>query len=228
MNSPTKPAYGVEGNPNSNSESLASTILIIGPIIIVLAFLHLSLRLYATLRVTKSAGSDDCTCILAFILLVAYTGLIVKTRQYARHEWELGSESHSTRLSKIVLVETIIGSLALFFSKLSILLLLFRLFSPNRRTRYLIYFGICFATIIAITSIAVDGAFCIPQFGQSFDHSMMVSRCLHQGVWAVVQSTAIVVLNFYIFYLPIPMIWRLKLNLKRKFGILGIFMTSLM
>ena len=227
MASTTEPAYGIT-NPNANPEVLVSAILVIGPIILVLTFLHLSLRLYATLRITRSAGFDDYTCVIAFILLVLYTGLVVGTRHYARHEWNLGPETHAATFSKIALTGTIFGSLALFSSKLSILLLLFRLFSPNQRTRYLIYFGTFFAAIVAIASIAVDGALCTPHLAQSFNKFKVVSRCGYQGVWGVVQSTAIVVLNLYIFYLPIPMICRLKLSLKRKLGILGIFMTSLM
>ena len=223
----TKPLCGVTGDP-SNPQTLASAIIIESTIILALTFLHLSLRLYATLRVTRSAGPDDFISILAFILLVAYTGLVVGTRQYAGHESNIPLESCTEKLFKIGLVDAVIGTSALFFSKLSILLLFFRLFSSNRRTRYLIYFGIAFATTIAITDIAVDGALCIPRRGESFNSSTVISRCAHQGVWAVVQSTAIVVLNLFIFYLPIPIIWRLKLSLKTKLGVLGIFMTSLL
>ena len=172
----TEPGYGVTGNHNGSPEALVSAILIIDPILLVLAFLHLSLRLYATLRITGSAGFDDYTCIVAFIFLVLYTGLVVGTRQYARHEWDLGPATNTARFPKIALTETIFGSLALFFSKLSLLLLLFRLFSPNRWTRYLIYLGISFATSIAVTSIVVDGALCIPHLAQSFNNSRVVSR----------------------------------------------------
>jgi len=129
---------------------------------------------------------------------------------------------------KLILSETIVGALGLLCAKLSILLLLFRLFSPNRRFRYFIYVGIAWATVISLTTVIAAAALCSPRRGEAFNSIMVTQRCPHQEIWAVVQGTLNVLLDFYILYLPIPVIWKLQLGKNRKIGVLGIFMTGLM
>ena len=213
----------------NNHEYLASTIISITTITSGLAFLMLTARLYSTFRITRSSGLDDYTCILAFLFSMANTGLVIHSRHYARHIWDIPLDDFniSTNYVKIVLTEIIVGALGWFFSKLSVLLLLFRLFSPNRLTRYLLFLGIAWALTISLITLALAGAMCAPRRGESFDDLTLSSRCSHQTAWAVIHSVLVLILDFYILYVPIPRIWRLQLSIQRKFGVLSIFMTGI-
>ena len=218
----------ITSNFNSH-EHLASTIIGITTITSGLAFLMLAARLYNTFRVTRSSGLDDYTCILAFLFSMANTGLVIHSRHYARHIWDISLDEFNTGTSyvRIILAEIVVGAFGWLSSKLSILLLLFRLFSPNRLTRYLLSLGIGWALTISVITLALAGAMCAPRHGETFDNLTLSSRCSHQTTWAVVHSVLILILDFYILYVPIPRIWRLQLSLKRKIGVLSIFMTSI-
>lgn len=221
------PPPGVTSN-FQDPPNLAQVIIAVSAIASALAALSLAARLYSTLRVTRSPGLDDFSCIFAFALSMAYTGLVLSTKDYARHAWDLAIISYTAKYLKIILAETLVGALALFFSKVSILLLLFRVFSTKRRTRLFIYFGIVWAALIGCTALVVACALCIPRGNESFDSLPSIERCTHQEIWAVVQGALNVALDLYILYLPIPLVLALQLGLKKKLGVLAIFMTGLM
>ena len=220
------PPQGATSNFN-NPKSLEHTIIAVSAISSVITVVQLSTRVYGTSRITRSAGLDDCMTVIAFLFSMAFTGLVLSRREYARHQWDITLTDISIS-SKMILPEDILAPLALLLSKLSILLLLFRLFSVDRRTRNMIYIGAFWATVTSLTTVIVLGFQCSPRSGESFGSLVWRSRCQHGQLWAVIQGAMNATLDFYLLYLPIPMVWRLRLSVKRKVGVLSIFMTGLM
>lgn len=157
-----------------------------------------------------------------------YRRLVVNTRDNARHQWDLPITAYTASYFKIIFVETIIATIGFLFSKASILLLLFRLFFPTQRFRYFTYIGIIWAIIISSASLIIAGPLCAPRQGESFGSVMVAERCTHEDIWAVVQGTLNMLLDFYIFYLPIPMVLKLQMGRKKKIGVMAVFMTGLM
>ena len=45
---------------------------------------------------------------------------------------------------------------------------------------------------------------------------------------SVAQSVAGVAIDFFIFCLPIPVVWKLQLPLRKKIGVWAVFMTGLL
>lgn len=221
------PPPGIEPN-FLNSVTQATSIVAVSATTSALAFVLLSLRLYSTLGITRSASYDDGASAIAFIFSLSYAGLVIATRDDARHGWDLPISAYTAGYFKIILCETIIAAIGFLFSKLSILLLLFRLFSPTRKFTYFAYIGIAWATIISLTSIVVAGALCAPRDGESFSSMAVAERCTHEEIWAVVQGALNMALDFYILCLPIPMVLSLQMGRKRKIGVMAIFMTGLM
>lgn len=215
--------------PNfQNPVTLTDAIVAVSATTSVLAIFFLFARLYSTLGVTRSAGIEDATCVLASVFSLAYIGLVVDTKEYSRHIWDLPISYFTDRYFKIIMSETFFGALGLLLSKLSILLLYFRQFSPNKRFRGFICFGIICTVMINITTIIVDVALCAPRQGESFSSLSSIQRCTHLQTWAVVQGSLNILLDFYIVYLPVPVVWSLHLYAKKKIGVLAIFMTGLM
>ena len=157
--------------------TLAEPIVAISSTTSALAIILLSARLYSTVRITRSTGYDDCACIAAIIFSLAYMSLIVNTRRYARHTWDMPITEYASSFEKIVFSQIIIGAMSLMFAKLSVLFLLFRLFSPNRLFRFAIYFGIAWATLISLTSIIVSISLCAPHRKETFGSLTLVARC---------------------------------------------------
>ncbi|KAL9630535.1 MAG: hypothetical protein Q9164_006366 [Protoblastenia rupestris] len=221
------PPSGVEPN-FADPVTLADATVAVSITMLVLAVVLLSLRLYSTLRITRSASYDDGVSVLAMMFSIAYIGLIISIKDNARHGWDLPISGYTASYSKVILPEIIFIALGFLFSKVSILLLLFRLFSPTQKFRYLIYVGITWATLISLTSLITAGALCAPRSGESFSSLTVAERCSRQKTWAVVQGALNMSLDFYILYLPIPMVWKLQMEQKRKIGVTAIFMTGFM
>ena len=219
------PPPGVVSNFN-NPVTLASPILAVCIATSVLAIILLCMRLYSTTRITRSASYDDAACVIALVLSLAYAGVVISFRHNARHGWDLPLSAYTPGYAKVVFAEQIFSALSLLFGKISILLLLFRLFAPTRWFRYMIYLGIAWTTVITLVSILVAGALCIPRHGESFGDLPVAERCAKETTWALIAGVSDVVVDLLIIYLPIPMLWKLNMGLQRKIGIMAIFLTG--
>ncbi|KAL8805010.1 MAG: hypothetical protein Q9182_002212 [Xanthomendoza sp. 2 TL-2023] len=219
------PPTGVQPN-FIHPVTLGKEIIAVSVVSSVLAVALLCTRLYSTLKITRSAWYDDVTSVFATAFALAYAALIINTRDNSRHGWDLPISAFDSSFFKIILAETVIGAFSILLSKTSILLLLYRLFAPDKRFRYFVYIGLLWATVIFCTSLVLALVFCVPRPGEAFSSPQVVHRAAHQDIWAVVQGTLNVLLDFYILYIPVPIIWKLKMGRKRRFGVIAIFMTG--
>ena len=96
--------------------------------------------------------------------------------------------------------------------KMSLLLLYFRVFAPNKVTRYLIYFGIIFC-FLAYTSLMFLDIFT----------DVVVSITSNKALGAVNLFS-----DIYILCVPIAAVSKLQLSMKKTLGIVFIFMTGFM
>ena len=130
-------------------------------------------------------------------------------------------------IQKFIVID-ILYSPTMLMAKMSLLLLYYQIFSPNLRFRYcvhvsmgvffLFYCGMFIAFIILM----------IPPPGQSL---LVTFRSLDtaKGIsLSVAQSVAGVAIDFFIFCLPIPVIWKLQLPLGKKIGVSAVFMIGLL
>ena len=74
----------------------------------------------------------------------------------------------------------------------------------------------------------LDGVLCAPWLGESFGSQVVANRCVKVDAWAVLQGVAEVLLDAYIFILPLPIISKLQVDARRKIGVSLIFMTASM
>ena len=117
---------------------------------------------------------------------------------------------------------------AIFFAKVSILLLYLRIFAPNRPTKYLIYFGIII-NFIWYTIVFVLVAYnCIPRPSQTWIEGTTSPLCQDAAKRIYVQSIFNVISDFYILIIPIPVVWSLQMPTAKKVGVSLIFMTGLL
>lgn len=211
-----------------NPPTLETEIIAVTVVSSALALGLVYIRVYSTLRITRSAWYDDTACVCAIVFSLAFGGLLISTKDKAKHGWDLPIISLSSTYLKIIIAETMLRSLGILFSKLSILLLLLRLFASVQRSRYSIYIAIVWTSLISGLSIVIAAALCSPRSGESFGDRHVQRRCARQSTWAVVQGSMNVLLDFFILYIPLPVVWNLQMGSRRKWGVLAIFMTGLM
>ncbi|KAL8697776.1 MAG: hypothetical protein Q9201_006935, partial [Fulgogasparrea decipioides] len=108
----------------------------------------------------------------------------------------------------------------MFFTKLTLFILYYRLFNPSTVMRYLIYFGIYFNLLFYTIYFFVYIFFCP-------NTSKNARACGPKlKVLGVATSGVNVVSDFYLLLIPLAAISNLQLPPKRKFGLLAVFFTG--
>lgn len=93
---------------------------------------------------------------------------------------------------------------------------------------YAIYGGILFNFLIYWLGVPLEAYYAAPHVGQKWEDMLVNGMPEKLLYWGVVQGTLAVVLDIYIFVLPIPTIAHLQLSSKKKLQVLGVFFTALM
>ena len=117
---------------------------------------------------------------------------------------------------------------AIFFAKLALFILYFRIFSTDRKTRIGIYLGIIIGCLFYTSADIVFLITCVPRRGVRWLSPEFAAQCTPATNMNYVQGIFGVVSDLYIFILPLPVLWTLQMPLKRKLGITAIFVTGLM
>lgn len=77
----------------------------------------------------------------------------------------------------------------------------------------------------AISTWIVNLTVCIP-IAFYYDHTIKGCSCKNQAISGSVNGLLSLLRDISILILPVPMMWHLKMNTRRKIGICGIFMLG--
>lgn len=115
----------------------------------------------------------------------------------------------------------------MFFAKLSLFMLYYRLFEPQKVIRHAIFFGITISFIVFFGHMTVYGILCAPEVGHPWDLTV-AEKCSRSLVIEFVLGVANLALDTFLLILPIPVILPLRLSVKKRIGVLAIFMVGLL
>lgn len=121
----------------------------------------------------------------------------------------------------------IMSVLASFSAKLSVLLLYLRAFSVQKILRYFIFFGIAFNFCLNFALFIINLWFCTPRPGAAWDMELG-EHCERLTPIYVVSSALNIALDLYILLLPCSTFFKLQLPLRKKIGLMIVFMTGIM
>ncbi|MCJ1263640.1 hypothetical protein MMC22_003510 [Lobaria immixta] len=224
-----KPPPGVTPNfvnPYNESKYTATIVASLLPV----ATIFVWIRLYTKVCLIKSHGWDDYTSFIAWLGLIAYSALKVKSKESGSgvHQWDLPVQRLKgwalwTNITAMVYEPTI------SITKLSILLMYLRIFMPNRsirtRTYYLTQFIIWFNVLFYLAILIVTGCQCVPR--RKIWNPWVPGKCVNPHALLAVTAVINLLLDFSILLLPIQSIWHLQLSPKRKLAISSVFATGL-
>jgi hypothetical protein len=114
----------------------------------------------------------------------------------------------------------------LFFSKTSLLLLLRNIFNINGTKKNLIWIGIAVSFATYFTGIPVGAYFDAPSPGESWYAVMLSGKPNRAIYWGVVQSALGIVIDLFIFILPLPILYQLKMSRKKRISVAAVFSTA--
>ena len=116
----------------------------------------------------------------------------------------------------------------LFFSKASIFLLFREIFTLEDWMQVAIRWGMGFNFIIYFTSIPVEAYFNAPGPNEDWQTLMLSGKPNKAIYWGVVQSVLTIILDLFIFILPLPVIAKLGLSFRKRLQVFAVFSTAFM
>ena len=103
------------------------------------------------------------------------------------------------------------------------------MFSPSRRIKHFIYFGITSNILVYLSVTVAVGALCIPRQGQSWLEATVTPSCLNNvSLTGLVYGIFNVVSDVYLLVIPLAVVSQLQLPRKRKLGIYAVFAIGLL
>ncbi|KAH7324459.1 hypothetical protein B0I35DRAFT_424232 [Stachybotrys elegans] len=207
-----------------NVETLVPVLISVSVILLVFAIIFTACRLIANRR--KLWWSDHFAAV-GLLTSLAHTGLMFAQTRYARHQWDVRACWYDGEYTKILFSQQVILVFSLFFSKASIFLLFQQIFEVQRPMLMAIRGGIVFTGLIYFTSLPVAAILSAPHVGESWASVLTSGRPEQALIWGVVQASLAILLDLFIFVLPLPSILRLNLSTKRKIQLVCVFLTAL-
>lgn len=126
------------------------------------------------------------------------------------------------------IAETMLLGPSMFFAKISLLLLYLRIFGPKKSTRYAICFGLVFAFCLYWVTIPIGAYYCAPSAGSSWTITGIAPRCNKVITLGLIQGPLNVVLDLFIFVLPIPVVMGLQMSFRKRIAVLAVFFTGIL
>ncbi|KAF3762949.1 hypothetical protein M406DRAFT_357647, partial [Cryphonectria parasitica EP155] len=221
---PVQPPDGYTSNL-VNPPSLANTAIAVCSIMIFWASVLMAGRLYVNFRKLAVA---DYVAIAAFIFDVAHAVVVILTRRWFRHEWDIPICWFTGEYMKIDFANSIIAPFAVGLSKTSVFLILLQIFSVKQSMRWAIYAGIAVNAIVYVPNLFVTGFLGAPHAGETWSDLVVNQRPADAKWLGTYQGPCAVLLDIYIFILPFPILKTLNMPRKLRLKLFILFGTALM
>ncbi|KAI0414247.1 hypothetical protein F5X98DRAFT_257095 [Xylaria grammica] len=210
-------------NPPTLGPAVIAVAVVVGTISTAFGFA----RLYINRNMLHSA---DYFTLCAVLTNIAFIGVICAQHKFYRHSWDIPVCWYSGEALKLPFIQTVLFTPAFFFPKAAIFLLYLQLFAIERRTAILIWLGLVITLLNYLSNIPLAAIYAAPRAGESWD-DLLVSLTANSHSFAIagaVQSAVGTVLDFFIFFLPLPILIRLQISARRRLQLVGVFSTALL
>ncbi|KAL5385047.1 hypothetical protein PMIN06_012856 [Paraphaeosphaeria minitans] len=232
---------GPPPSPEYLAEDYGPTLLAIDCTLFGIATLTMILRMYVRVFMLKMFGIDDWLMLIAMALSITTTGLFIKVIALGlgRHFDPTGLAfplANTPAFFKYVYVYAILIIFAYSFIKLSIGVFLLRLADRTRWRTFLI------ATLVFLVAFTIGSTMaiilqCIPvraAYDLSLRPPLGNAKCYPITIFknvGVFNSTVNIATDLLFALLPIPIVWKLQVNIQTKLGLsfcmaLGLLATA--
>lgn len=200
-------------------------ILAIQTLVIFLAILSVSLRLYVRIKMIKSLGRDDwcmmgaALCSIGTWILYIYKG----AHGVGRHDAYISAED-SIKLTEADFWQVILSSaLGMALLKISIALNLLRL-SPSKWYSWCLWASIVFVAAYSFMAAMTFFLYCRPMQAY-WDTSIKNAKCYSINLFitfALINTAFNIFTDVLFAVLPIPIIWKLQMKTKVRLYLIGV------
>lgn len=205
--------------------SLQWPVIAVATVFTTLSVIVTSGRLFVN---RKSWNKADYFMVIGLIFDIATMSVIVTLSPWYRHIWDIPACWFNTRYMKLVYAEVMLVGPALFFPKVSIFLFYLQLFGINRTVRLGAKIGIVGAFLAYFPATLVLSYYDAPHIGQTWE-SLLTSDLPIEGIPGGISIGCLsVVVDLYVFILPISPLLKLKMPLSKRIQLVALFSTALM
>ncbi|KAF4215124.1 hypothetical protein CNMCM8980_010661 [Aspergillus fumigatiaffinis] len=218
-----------------NPPNLAAATIAVTAVTLAWATLFTAARLYTNFR--KLTWADGFVVIAlalsatynALVLDMGYTRLLVYGQIHEGMTIPLAcsSSAYHANIQILYAQGTLLGPV-IFFAKSSIFLLCRQIFTIQKPMKYAIRFGLLFTFLLYWPGVGLESYFAAPHIGETWEDLLVNHRPEKLIYWGIVQGTLSVVLDIYIFILPLPLLSKLQLPRKKRWQLLIIFSTAML
>ena len=218
-------------------------LLTINSLFLSLMLITVIVRFYSRIFLIRSLGWDDCrlsplgqACLTRDIdmcaLAATASGLQTSFNYYSvslgygNHEWDIRA-SILANFDNVRMwnVPNLLYTLGMYSVKVSILLLLFRIFAVENKLRIAITCGIAFISMAYSAILSTQIASLIQCIGGPM-YETHHPVCVHAPAIQLVQSCLGVGTDIFILLLPVKSVLGLQLRTSKKIGVLMVFCTG--
>ncbi|KAH6704201.1 hypothetical protein BKA61DRAFT_493526 [Leptodontidium sp. MPI-SDFR-AT-0119] len=190
-------------NPDSQGYRVTLAIAIMFP----LATIVLLLRVYTRMVIVRNVGTDDLT----------HLGLGV-------HIWDVPFTTFSPDILRVTTISGIFNGMSFMCVKLSILVLYLRL-SPYRSFRIAVWVVVTTTVLYSFLG-SFQFVFNCQPIAKNWDLTITGGKCIDVTKIMMTHGSINITTDIAMLVLPIPLVRKLKLPMKQKVALAGLFMTG--
>ncbi|GAB1310565.1 Rhodopsin domain-containing protein [Madurella fahalii] len=169
---------------------------------------------------------SDYLSLVALICALAEGSLMLSQLHVARHQWNVRGCWILGGYVKIIIVRSMFMTTSLHSAKASIFVLLSQIFTIRHHMKLAIWAGLVATVLLYLMNIIIILCYFTPSPGQTWDDVVLSGKVDGSLAWTVASSVLNLVLNLYIFFLPLPIIARLSWPLEKRLKVVALFSTA--
>lgn len=208
-----------------NPASLATAIIAVSVVMLTISTIFLAARVVTNFPKYNKA---DYFAFVGFVLNAAYTGVLLSVTEYSRHQWNVPACWYTASYMKILFVQGLLLGPVIFFLKTAIWLLYLQIFSAHRTIRIIVYVGIVVTALTYWVSVPLEFAYGCPRPGSTWTDLLTNGMPGHIIYYPPVQGSLAVIIDIWIFVLPLPILWKLNMSRRRRIALCAVFFTALL
>lgn len=214
-----------------NPSSRGDMQIIVSSVILAISMLFFINRVYTKLFLMRKLSWDDATITIAVLSIIAYfvSTVLVAKNGVGTHLWNLSVlKASKTALLIPTYMNSTLTPFAFLWLKSTFFILYLQLFAQYKHLRILSWsgLGVCFGVYTGFT-IAIF-YYATPSRGSTWFAHQTSENMKKDLALSVPQSIFGLVIDLWILLIPILGVVGLKMSLRRKIGVLLIFLSGIM
>lgn len=195
-----------------------ANVVIMGVILFIIT-IFMAIQYYVKVCVVRRLSNEDFVCVLTWFSLVLYilTVLMMTRHGAGYHAWEVDIQQYSEIL-KWIYAGSIVYAVAAYSVKLTLLLLIARVFATKQQIARGIRIYIYFLLLCYIPLLSMKTAICIP-ISDYWRPTVDDAKCLPQRKLFLADVSLALVTEFIALAIPVALVWSMNVPMKRKIKI---------